>query len=181
MKLVALCGLLLAGCTGPGTPIAPPATTSPPIAAPSTRTAPASPVASLLDVTCSQAIANHPTPDTAAPVLDAVSLPVGTTLAITHHPRPGWLAVKHPLGIRATAAVEVQVAPAAADRARIGWGLPGAMVTHLRTVPCAHTSGWLFYPGGYEVTAPMCVPLLVRAGGRETQVGIGIGAACPPG
>ena len=39
---------------------------------------------------------------------------------------------------------------------------------------------WLVFAGGYEVDVAMCVPLIVRTGGREQQVRIGVGTGCPP-
>ena len=37
---------------------------------------------------------------------------------------------------------------------------------------------WLAFPGGYHVPEPMCVPLIVRANGRETRAEVRVGAGC---
>jgi hypothetical protein len=40
-------------------------------------------------------------------------------------------------------------------------------------------SKWLVYAGGYYVSHPACLPLVVVAGGRRQRVRIGVGAPCP--
>ena len=50
----------------------------------------------------------------------------------------------------------------------------------VRVGNCAGTGGgWAAFAGGYRVDHPACVPVIVRAGGKEQQVHIGVGTACP--
>ena len=38
---------------------------------------------------------------------------------------------------------------------------------------------WLAYAGGYWIDHPACVPIIVRTGGKQQTVHIGIGTPCP--
>ena len=38
---------------------------------------------------------------------------------------------------------------------------------------------WLHFAGGYWVSKPMCLPLIVQTAGRRQQVMVGIGTSCP--
>jgi len=67
-------------------------------------------------------------------------------------------------------------------RLSIGWGGAPAAPSHRLLVPnCANPgdAGWLAYAGGYWIDHPACVPLIVKAGGKQQQVHIGLGIACP--
>jgi hypothetical protein len=44
---------------------------------------------------------------------------------------------------------------------------------------CAGHPSWTAFPGGYSVTEPHCVSLVVHVGSRAEGVKIGIGKACP--
>jgi hypothetical protein len=51
--------------------------------------------------------------------------------------------------------------------------------TRLSVHACAGALGnWSAYAGGYVVTRPQCVPLIVRANGRMTRVHVAIGRPC---
>jgi hypothetical protein len=76
---------------------------------------------------------------------------------------------------------ELIVPKAWRNRLRLSWG-QSPLTTRLRVQGCpASTPGekWLAFAGGYYVTSPACVPLIVRAGTQERRVKIGVGARCP--
>jgi hypothetical protein len=188
VSLVALCGLLAAGCAGPVQPSttpslstvssssAPTASTAPPAA---TTAPPASPTQRPVSVRCSDSIGGGELLSSLDVVLDAVALPMRSTVP-AYAAEPGWLFAKMPLLARSEVPVELQVAPAAIGRAQIGWG-PAGMGTRVLVLGCAPAPGWTAYAGGYQVVGPMCLPLLVRSAGREALVSVGIGVRCPPG
>jgi hypothetical protein len=65
-------------------------------------------------------------------------------------------------------------------RLSIGWGAPGTPSHRVLVSNCASTGGgWLAYAGGYWIDHPACVPITVRADGKQQQVNIGVGTACP--
>ena len=68
-----------------------------------------------------------------------------------------------------------------ASRLRIGWGAPGTPSHIVEVSNCANPGGgtWLAIAGGYWIDHPACVPIIVRAGGKQQQVHIGVGKACP--
>jgi hypothetical protein len=92
---------------------------------------------------------------------------------------PLRLFAKSGLVVRAASVVELRVPPAAADRLRIGWGNAARPGMDVRVEGCADRTGWLVFAGGYWVDEPGCLPLTVRAGGRDEDVRIGVGVACP--
>jgi hypothetical protein len=180
VSVVALCGLFVAGCPGPARPAADPAPSmsSPaPVAPPAMS---ASPPERPVSVRCADSIGGGEMLDQLDVVLDTVALPTRSTLSAYPSSEPGWLFAKMPLFARSEVSVELRVAPAAVGRARIGWG-PRGMGTQVRVLGCAPAPGWIAYSGGYQVTSPLCVPLIVRSGGRESLVSVGVGVRCPPG
>ncbi|PZG02441.1 hypothetical protein [Micromonospora deserti] len=110
-------------------------------------------------------------------VLDAVAVPT-KTLAPRQSGEPDWLFAKQGLVVRAGTPVEIMVAPEAVTRARIGWGSPGPEGTTIHVPACPSGSGWVAFAGGYAVRTPTCVPLIVRAQGRQERFGVGVGADC---
>jgi hypothetical protein len=67
-----------------------------------------------------------------------------------------------------------------AHRLSIGWGLPGMPSHRVVVNSCPNPGGkWLAYAGGYWIDHPACVPIIVRAGGKQQTVHIGIGTPCP--
>lgn len=67
-------------------------------------------------------------------------------------------------------------------RLTIGWGSPAQRTTHLFVQGCKASGSqerWLVFAGGFWVTEPACVPIVVRSGSQEQTVQIGVGAACP--
>ena len=45
--------------------------------------------------------------------------------------------------------------------------------------PCAGPAKWLVFPGGYLLTEPACIDLVVRVTDHDTHVRVGVGASCP--
>jgi hypothetical protein len=120
-------------------------------------------------------------------ILDAVALPTRTTLQAnpTNNSTPPLrLFAKQGLVVRTGSAVALSIGPGWEDRARIGWGSPGPRPAPRISVPaCTGPSGgavrWLSFAGGYYVDQPACLPLIVGVKGRQLQVFIGVGVACP--
>ena len=120
-------------------------------------------------------------------VLGVVALPIsprypalGTALS-GDGGGPLRLFAKTGLFFRPGTTFELIVPARFASRLRIGWGNPGTPSQMVEVSNCANPggSGWLAIAGGYWIDHPACVPIIVRAGGRQQQVHIGVGKACP--
>jgi hypothetical protein len=119
-------------------------------------------------------------------VLGVVALPaspgypaLGTSLSGNGN-GPLRLFAKTGLLIRPDATFELIVPAPFTSRLSIGWGSPGLPSHRVLVDKCADTGGaWLAYAGGYWIDSPACVPVIVRAGGKQQEVHIGVGTACP--
>lgn len=114
-------------------------------------------------------------------VLGVVALPVSPAypaLQTTLTNGPHRLFAKTGLVIRPGTTFEVIVPARFTSRLSIGWDTPSSRVV---VSGCARPDGggWLGYVGGYWIDHPACVPIIVSAGGRQQQVAIGLGKACP--
>jgi hypothetical protein len=90
---------------------------------------------------------------------------------------------KSPLYVR-TGAGSAQIVIPRSERGRVAvsWGNTdhdGTATSAFDAGPCAGTRTWIVFPGGYFVTEPQCVKLLVRTGSVQRTVRVGIGTACP--
>jgi hypothetical protein len=127
-------------------------------------------------------------------ILDGVALPTGRALqasASGGSTPDSMLFAKDGLLIRRGASFDILVPNEWHGRLKIGWGSPGKPTTHLRVPGCRPTernpaSGrwslgdqWLAYPGGYWISQPACVSVVVQAEHAQQTVNIGVGAACP--
>ena len=184
--------LLLAACTSgtarSGTGKTSPTTTSgytpTPPNGPSTSSA--TPAAeSVLD--CGNAIDGNAPVAPFQVVLGVVALPISpgypalqTSLSGDGN-GPLRLFAKTGLVIRPGTTFELIVPARFTNRLSIGWGSPGTPSHRVVVSNCASMGGggWLAYAGGYWIDHPACVPIIVRAGGRQQQVHIGVGTACP--
>jgi hypothetical protein len=163
---------LLGGCTA-----------AEPKAAPVTTTAISS-TSEVTTLTCARAIDGGPPPSGYATVLDVVALPTRDALGASDSGDPTTPALFAETGllVRAGRSFDLVVAPQPDNDVAIGWSnrsfRPGPRFT---VPPCPDTygTGWLAYPGGYWADRPLCLPLTVRADGREEQVHVGVGTACP--
>jgi hypothetical protein len=120
-------------------------------------------------------------------VLGVVALPIsprypalGTSLSGDGN-GPLRLFAKTGLFFRPGTKFELIVPARFASRLRIGWGNPGTPSQTVDVSNCASPGGgrWLAIAGGYWIDHPACVPIIVRAGGKQQQVHIGVGKACP--
>jgi len=120
-------------------------------------------------------------------VLGVVALPIsprypalGTALSGDGN-GPLRLFAKTGLFFRPGTKFELIVPARFASRLRIGWGNPGTPSLIVDVSNCASPGGggWLAIAGGYWIDHPACVPIIVRAGGKQQQVHIGVGKACP--
>jgi hypothetical protein len=144
-------------------------------------------VAATATLPCGDAIDGSAPPDGFQVVLGAVALPTSSTApalqaADSGAPDVPLLFAKTGLLVRAGVASELTVPDSPGTRIGIAWGNPGPEPSARFIVPpCAdaYRSGWLVYPGGFWVDRPLCLPLTVHAGGREQEVRVGVGAACP--
>jgi hypothetical protein len=92
------------------------------------------------------------------------------------------LYAKTGLVIRAGTTFDLVVPDEAKEMVSLGWGNGPITPSWRVTVACpsrATPDQWLAYPGGYWVPRPACVPLIVRAGGKEKRVHVGLGTPCP--
>jgi hypothetical protein len=166
---------LLGGCSTPATPDADAPT------APSTSSQPVSP--DVMTLTCAGAIDGGPPPSGYETVLDVVALPTGEVLGAydSGDPTTPALFAKTGLLVRAGTSFELDAAAQPDNRVAIGWTNASFQPSPRFIVPgCPDTygTGWLAYPGGYWADRPLCLPVTVRADGREQQVRIGVGTAC---
>ena len=79
--------------------------------------------------------------------------------------------------------VELRVADDWQGRLAFNWGQQRTGDRHveqIRVPACARRGGsqWLAFTGGYFVTEPGCVAVIVSSEGAEERVEIGIGAPC---
>jgi hypothetical protein len=93
------------------------------------------------------------------------------------------LFAKTPLLVKAGAQAEVIVPSSLVGSVEFEWGntVNRARTTDLTVGPCPAPTPdtWLVYPGGYYVPRPQCVQVIVRAGGIDTTISVGVGVACP--
>jgi hypothetical protein len=182
----AVIAMLLAACTSgagkPGKGTGPAATSG---HAPTRSTSSAAAAAeSVLD--CGSSIGNSAPAAPLQVVLGVVALPASpgnpalqTSLSGDGN-GPLRLFAKTGLVIRPGATFELIVPAGFTSRLSIGWGAPGTPSHQILVGNCASTGGgWLAYAGGYWIDHPACVPVIVRAGGKQQQVHIGVGTACP--
>lgn len=137
---------------------------------------------------CADYIDAQPPPDDFQIVLGVVALPTSPraaalgTSAGTREPDPSLrLFAKTGLVIRAETRFELIVPEQPTGHLAIGWGplsTPSRRVI-VANCPDGRHTGWLAYPGGYWLSAPACISLIVRAGGKDQVVHIGLGTPCP--
>lgn len=90
------------------------------------------------------------------------------------------LFAKTGLLVRTGVEFELLVPPEWVDRLSFGWGNTGRRrpSPHLVVGPCDGDTDWIAFPGGYSVSGPACVDLIVRAAGEEHRRSVGVGAPC---
>ena len=182
----AVIAMLLAACTSgagrPGNGKTGPATPDRPDGLSTSSATPAA--ESVLD--CGSFIGSNARVAPLQVVLGVVALPaspgypaLGTSLSGDGN-GPLRLFAKTGLLIRPGTTFELIVPARFTSRLSIGWGAPGTPSHRLLVGNCAGKGGgWVAYAGGYWIDHPACVPIIVRAGGKQQQVHIGVGTACP--
>ena len=187
----ALIAMLLAGCTGtsvaPGPGNAAPAAASgrSPIQPDRPATSSAAPAGESA-LACGNYIDANASVAPFQVVLGVVALPasprypaLGTSLS-GEGDEALRLFAKTGLVIRPGTTFELIVPAPFTNRLSIGWGLPGLPSHRVVVNSCPNPGGgWLAYAGGYWIDHPACVPIIVRTGGKQQQVHIGIGTPCP--
>jgi hypothetical protein len=135
---------------------------------------------------CGAVIGSQASPAPMQVVLGVVALPASPgypalgTSPSGNGSGPLRLFAKTGLLIKPGATFELIVPAPFTSRLSIGWGSPGIPSHRVLVDNCADIGGaWLAYAGGYWIDHPACVPVIVRAGGKQQQVHIGVGAACP--
>lgn len=166
---------VVAACTASGS--------TPAASRPATQSATVPQSAALSADSCGLTIGNVPGPPAGQIMLGAVSFGSGTVLGPTVRVDQGrwryWQ--KYGLAIRAgNQAVTITVPAAWRTRAAITWGVNVGIVGALRLPGCPGAPGtWNAYAGGFYLrSSSACVPLVVEAGGRSTEVHIGVGRRC---
>lgn len=185
--------VLLSACTGGGNqsashPGTPPSTASGPSSA-SVHDTPSRAKHHASEVSCADGhhLSGSPTQSRYTVVLGVVALPVSPThraLQANRNSRSTSpkLFAKAALLIKGDADVTLRADPVPGNRTAIGWGNFSAPRRHVTASPrCTGAAGstWFWYPGGYFVDQPVCMPLTVRTKGQMKHVHIGVGTACP--
>jgi hypothetical protein len=180
--------MLLAGCTSSG--VAPrPGKAGPPAASgrsPAQSPGPAAAPAGESVLACGNFIDGNALAAPLQVVLGVVALPASPGYPALQTSLSGdgsgalRLFAKTGLVIRPGTTFELIVPAGFADRLRIGWGSPGTPSHRVAVSNCPDPGGgWLAYAGGYWIDHPACVPIIVRAGGKQQEVHIGVGTPCP--
>src|SRR3989454_6129158 len=142
----------------------------------------------LLD--CQAVIGSEPVPAAGDSIaLDGVALPTKRALQANRTGDPGTRRfAKDGLYVRRGASFDLIVPNNWRDRLTINWGFPGEATHHLRVPGCRPTGTinpiheqdpWLVYAGGYTVSEPACVSLVVQAGQADQTDRIGVCVGCP--
>jgi len=186
LAIVTTVSVLLAGCTSGHTHATRSGDTT--WRPPSLLSSSSAPVAAESVLKCSNSIDSHAATAPFQVVLGVVALPtspqvpaLGTSLT-GDGSGPTRLFAKTGLVIKPGTKFELIVPPQFAGRLGVGWGGTPSTPSHRVDVaecPNEGGSGWLAYPGGYWIDHPACVPIIVKAGDKQQQVHIGVGAPCP--
>ena len=141
---------------------------------------------------CEDAVGSSPAPPSGySTVFDRVALPTGKALQAFpsgESDPAAKLFAKDGLLIRRNVTFDVIVPGEWTGRLTIGWGSPAKRTNHLRVPGCRPTETinplrdsdpWVAYAGGYWVSQPACIQLIVRTVQGDQTVQIGVGAACP--
>jgi hypothetical protein len=104
----------------------------------------------------------------------------GTALQTSATRQPGVerLFAKNGLFVRAGTKAELIVPSRWVGSLALHWRNAGGPVSRLDVGPCTGDA-WIVFPGGYYVSRPACVELIVRVSSVDHLVSMGVGAPCP--
>ena len=90
------------------------------------------------------------------------------------------LFAKTGLLVRTDACSDLIVPPEWRGKLAFRWGNAGdeTATEHLVVGPCAGPGAWIAFPGGYLVSEPACVELIVRTSQGDQRTSVGVGAPC---
>jgi hypothetical protein len=120
-------------------------------------------------------------PADATVVLDAVALPTNLALPVVEDRDAEMFWTKHGLIVASGKDIELRVADEWRGRFGFAWGRPPVdPVESIRVPSCVSRTArpLLAFTGGFYVTEPNCVAVIVSTGGKSERVEIGVGAAC---
>ena len=109
----------------------------------------------------------------------STSTPTAFGTARTYFDNPSLrLATKVALWVRTNAVTELIVPDRWLGQLAFQWNMP-EVTTHLVVGPCNGESNWIAFPGGYFVSQVGCFDFIVRTGGIDHEISVGLGAPCP--
>lgn len=136
------------------------------------------------EVSCDDSVGkNVDVPENYESILETVALPTAESSqsaiqAVARDDiRPGFYFAKTGLLVRAGSGVTLRL-EGSTTSGGMSWGAPGDFSPSLRVPPC-EGQGWLAFAGGFLVSPPACLDVLVRTtDGQEERVSIGAGQPC---
>jgi len=117
----------------------------------------------------------------AVALVTSASSPIALQTSATKADPAKRLFAKTGLLVKTGAKSELIVPPEWADQLSVGWGNTdaGQPSQHLVVGPCDSGAAWIAFPGGYFISDPACVDLIVRVADKDRHRSIGVGAPCP--
>jgi hypothetical protein len=134
----------------------------------------------VITVSCRDANLREPNGVQRRVILGVVSVPPLYQAQIRHDQQDGW-AYSNKAGIAIQAGnrpVRVSVPKAWRKRVAISFGLGGPLSEERFEACSPPPTYWNGYVGGFSVSAPACVPLLIQIGNQSRTVRFGVGRRC---
>lgn len=131
---------------------------------------------------CGDAITSQAAPGpNDMPIFNEIALPKNALQANEsgeQDPSARWFA-KSGLLVAPGANIMIAVPESLMGKASIGWGSPATHAMALFISGCPAGDRWLVFAGGFWVSDPACIPILVHTVTLHQTVMIGAGKACP--
>lgn len=134
----------------------------------------------VITVSCRDAIGREPNGVQRRVILGVVSVPPRYVPQVVRYQHDGWAYwSKWGLSIQAgNGPVRISVPKAWRKRVAIEWGL-GGPVSEQRFEACSPPpTYWNAFAGGFSLSAPACVPLVIQVAGQRRTVRFGVGHRC---
>jgi hypothetical protein len=134
----------------------------------------------IITASCRDAIGREPNGVQRRVILGVVSVPPRYVPQVVRYQHDGWAYwSKWGLSIQAgNRPVRISVPKAWRKRVAIEWGL-GGPVSEQRFEACSPPpTYWNAFAGGFSLSAPACVPLVIQVGRQSRIVRFGIGRRC---